>query len=380
MFVSAVKAAIAAHQEELRLIAAKIFASPELGFKEHRASRLIADCLKAAGFELQHPYCGLETAFRASYGRGKGVFCVMCEYDALPEIGHACGHHLIAAAGLAAGLAVKQILAARGLPGTIVVLGTPAEEGEGGKIELLRAGAFADIDGCILCHPYCQTGIDPGELAVSRFNVEFHGRAAHAASAPEQGINALDAMNLLFAGINAWRQQLPETSRVHGIVTAGGAAANIIPAYTAANFYLRSLTNENCAAMEARFNKIAEGAALMTGCSWKVSKLPRSYLANRPNPALDAFVAVRLAAAGMKPEPITGRVSTDYGNVSQVVPGCNFFFSVCKTKSAAALHSAEFKTLSAAPYAFEQCLKAGGIMALTALEFLQNKLELNRER
>ena len=376
MFTAESKIAIETRKEDLRRIAKEIFDHPETGYEEYNSSKLAADYLKSTGFELQYPYGGLDTAFRASYGQGKPAFCVMCEYDALPEIGHACGHHLIATAALAAGTAVKEIMERHSLSGTIVVLGTPAEEGAGGKIDLINVGAFADIDACILCHPFCQTGIDPGDLAISRFDVEFFGRAAHAAAAPEQGINALDSMTLLFAGINAWRQHLPDTSRVHGIITDGGVAPNIIPEHTAGYFYLRSLSNEDCVAMEGRFNNIVRGAALMTGCNYEVKKRRNSYQANLVNPELDRFVAAKLAETGMEPELISNRLSTDYGNVSRIVPGCNFFFSICEGKADVALHSEEFKKFSALPYAFEQSLKAGEIMAAAALGFIRGELKL----
>jgi Xaa-Arg dipeptidase len=377
MFSPEVKAVIETQKKALRQISKEIFDNPEIGHEEYNSSKLIANYLQSAGFELQYPYGGLETAFRATYGQGKPNFCIMCEYDALPGIGHACGHHLIATAAVAAGVAVKKIMETHSLSGTVIVLGTPAEEGSGGKVDLIDAGAFADIDACILCHPFCQNGIDPGNLAVSRFDVEFSGQAAHAAAAPDQGINALDAINLLFAGINAWRQHLPDTSRVHGIISAGGVAANIIPEHTAGNFYLRSLSNEDCADMEEHFRNIVKGAALMTGCDYTITKLRNSYQANLPNPVLDEFVNSKLAEMDMAPEQISGRISTDYGNVSQIIPGCNFFFSVCETKSNAALHSEKFKELAGMPYAFEQCLKAGEVMALTALEFISNKISLS---
>jgi Xaa-Arg dipeptidase len=376
MFSSEIKTVVETQKKELQQISKEIFDNPEIGHEEYNSSKLIANYLKSAGFELQYPYGGLKTAFRADYGQGKPIFCVMCEYDALPGIGHACGHHLIATAAVAAGVAVKEIMERHSLPGTITVLGTPAEESFGGKIDLIEAGAFADIDACILCHPFFQTGIDPGDLAVSRFDVEFKGQAAHAAASPDQGINALDAINLLFGGINAWRQHLPHGSLVHGIISEGGVVANIIPEYTAGNFYLRSLSNEDCADMEERFRNIAKGAALMTGCDYTVKKRRNSYQTNVVNPVLDKFVASKLSEMVMNPEQITSLISTDYGNVSQIIPGCNFFFSICGKKSNVALHSEEFKELAGTPYAFEQCLKAGEVMALTALEFIQNKLKV----
>ena len=374
MYKNDIAVVVERYREELSRICEYIFSNPEVGYEEYKSSKILADFLKNSGFELQYPYCGFDTAFRAEYGSGDMSFCVMCEYDALPKIGHACGHNLIATAGIAAALAIKELMDKNSISAKLIVMGTPAEEAQGGKIDLLKAGAFEDIDACVLCHPFSSTGTDPGELAVSRFDIEFHGRAAHAAACPEEGINALDAMNLAFAGVNAWRQHIPESSRVHGIITSGGAAANIIPDLTKGFFYLRSLSNEDCEAMEERFENIVKGAALMTGCEYKFCKRPNSYLANKPYPNFDEFIEHKLQEFSMNPVALTERISTDYGNVSQKLPGCNFFFSICEDGKSLALHSEEFKQAAGTPYAFEQCLKAGQIMASSALAFFDKEL------
>ena len=375
MFANEIQAVLEANKVQLRELSKEIFSFAEIGHEEFKSSKLLADFLQKNDFNVEYPYGGLQTAFRADYGSDKPVFCVMCEYDALPKIGHACGHHLIAAAAVAAGVAIKEIIKNHSLSGTVTVIGTPAEESFGGKIDLMEAGAFEDVDAAILCHPYNKTGIDPGDLAVSRFDVEFSGRASHAASAPDKGINALDAINLLFAGVNAWRQHLPNSSRVHGVISKGGDAANIIPAHTAGNFYLRSLTNEGCAEMEKRFRDIVKGAALMTGCDYECKLRPNSYMANLPHPFMDEFVKNRLEENGMSPGNIPDYISTDYGNVSQIVPACNFFFSIIENNSDIGLHSIDFKEFSCKDYAFEQTLKAGKVMAETGLEYLQGKLK-----
>jgi amidohydrolase len=374
MFANEIQAVLESSKVQLREVSNEIFSFAETGHNEFKSSKLLVDFLQENDFAVEYPYGGLRTAFRADYGNGKPVFCVMCEYDALPEIGHACGHHLIAAAAVGAGIAIKEIMKKHSLAGTVTVLGTPAEETFGGKIDLMKAGAFEGIDAAVLCHPYNKTGIDPGDLAVSRFDVEFIGRASHAASAPDKGINALDAINLLFAGINAWRQHLPDSSRVHGIISKGGDAANIIPAHTAGYFYLRSVTNEGCAEMEKRFRDIVKGAALMTGCGFECKIRPNSYMANLPYPFMDEFVKNRLEKNGMNPEYIPDCISTDYGNVSQIIPACNFFFSIIEDNRETGLHSMDFKESASKDYAFEQTLKAGKVMAETGIEYLQCRL------
>jgi len=351
----------------IKAVSDAIHANPEIGFEEFNAVSAQIDVLKNAGFRVKNPVGSLATSFKAEFGKGSPFFCLLSEYDALPELGHACGHNLIAASAIAAGLAVKEIMAQKSIPGRVVIMGTPGEETRGGKVIMLAENAFEGIDACAMAHPFQVTGKDPGNLAVSRYDVTFTGKAAHAASEPEAGINALDAINLLFCGINAWRQQLHEASRIHGIITEGGIAPNIIPESASAFFYIRAIDNTIRDAMEARFENIVKGAALMTGCDYQCSKIPHSYDANIPNEPLNGLV-MELVAQLMTPQTVSSRISTDFANVTQKIPGVSFFFRA--TQDQISLHSREFEKASGSVFAFEQAMLAARVLAVTALMYL----------
>lgn len=240
-------------REQLIGLSLDIHAHPELNYEEHYCSARLADFLESHGFRVERGVGGVETAFRATAegGAGEGpTVALLAEYDALPEIGHACGHNLIATATVGAGIAARSLI--EQLPGTLQVIGTPAEEGGGGKIRLLEAGVFDGVDIAITCHPAANRSVIPTEvpldeiwaLALVGFRYKYYGRAAHAAVAPEQGINALNAVIHLFNGIDALRQHLRDGVRIHGIITDGGKAANVVPDFAAANFMLRSRDKE----------------------------------------------------------------------------------------------------------------------------------------
>ena len=352
----------------IKAVSDAIHANPELGFEEFNASATQIDLLINAGFNIKSPAGSLATSFKAEFGSGSPAFCLLSEYDALPELRHACGHNLIAASALAAGLAVKEVMEQEAIPGRLVVMGTPGEETKGGKVIMLAENAFEGIDACAMTHPFHVTGQDPGNLAVSRYDVIFNGKAAHAASEPEAGINALDAINLLFCGINAWRQQLPETSRIHGIITEGGIAPNIIPEKACAFFYIRAVDNAIRDAMEARFENIVKGAALMTGCGYQCSKVLHSYDANIPNTPLNGLVLKLAEQLEMEPQVVSSKISTDFANVTQQIPGVSFFFRA--VKDPISLHSREFEKASGDVFAFEQAMQAARVLAVTALMYL----------
>ncbi len=367
-----IAAVIEKYAAQVHPVSRAIHDSPELGFREHEACRLQVELLRRAGFKVTMPYGGLDTAYRAEYGTGGPVFAILCEYDALPELGHGCGHNLICAAGLAAGLAMREYLDTAKIEGRIVVMGTPGEETLGGKVILLNNGAFEDIDGCILCHPGSANALDPGDLAVSRYDVIFKGKAAHAAAAPHQGINALDAMNLFFTGIGCWRQQLPPGAMVHGIISNGGTAPNIIPDHTEAFMYLRSRENATQAGLEKRLRDIAHGAALMTGCGYEFTPRDYPYSADRPNQPLRGEAFAAMERFGMDPvKDYEMNISTDYADVSLVIPGVNFFFNITGGKPVA-LHSSEFCRLAGTSAAFAAAMNAAKVMAATAIRFLSD--------
>ncbi|MDD3119443.1 MAG: amidohydrolase [Victivallales bacterium] len=355
----------------IRAVADFVYHHPELGLAEHAAAARQVELLRQLGFTVAAGCGGLPTAFQAEYGQGGPVVAVLSEYDALPELGHACGHNLILAAALATGIAVKEYLAAHPeVPGTVRVMGTPAEEGKGGKVVMLREHVFDDVDFVFASHPFPDTLSDQGTLAVSRFTVNFHGRAAHAATAPQEGCNALDAMVLLFNGINCWRQQLPEKARVHGIITAGGNVANIIPDFTSAYFYLRATDRDTQEKMEQRFGRMVRGAALMTDTREEVISQETPYLPMRVNKPLNDFFRSRAPQFGLLPAETNryGMISSDVGNISQHIPTVNWFFKI--NDDGSPLHSEGFRKAAGSDFAFDQAMRMGTVMAAGILTLL----------
>lgn len=361
---------VSVHTDALKDLALRIHANPELGLAEHQAARWQVELLERLGFDVTAPFGGLETAYRAVRGSGKPVVCFLAEYDALPGIGHGCGHNLVAPVAIGAGAALSDALHTAGAEGTVVVLGTPAEEGHGGKVTLVEAGAFEDVDLALMAHPSKRTSGDLGRLAVVRREVSFAGRAAHAAAYPELGRNALDAVMLLFAGVNAWRQHLPDACRVHGIVTDGGDAPNIVPAHAACRFYLRAPDEKTLSEMLSRFERIAEGAGLMTATEATVSAGGDSpYKAGRVNRVLgEAFLEIaEQLDMDPKRDPGRGRGSSDFGNVSAVVPGAHYYFRI--TDEPTPSHSEAFARAAASELALGMMLKTAQALARVGARF-----------
>ena len=355
---------------ELEQVAHEIYSNPEVGMQEFHAAKVQVEYLKNQGFNVIEKFGGVDTAFAAKVGMGKPVIAIFSEYDALPEVGHACGHHLIALSALTAFTGLAAVLEKFSIPGTVLLVGSPAEEALGGKVDIANSGVIDDMDYALITHPYYVTNTDPGNLAVTRFEVEFYGRAAHASVSPEKGLNALDAVNLLFAGISFWRQQLPQCARVHGTITHGGDMPNIIPDYTKSFFYLRSPDNTMQQEVETRFTNIVKGAALMTGCEYKIIPFGNNYAANKSCPALEAAAKSSLEDAGFKLSRINQLISTDFANMTLLAPGTNLMFSVIEGDRETALHSIEFRELAAKPYAYNAAFRAGQAVADTALKVL----------
>lgn len=361
---------IAAHEAELRDLALKIHANPELGLEERLACAWHTELLREWGFEVTTPFAGLETAYNAVAGEGGPVFCFMAEYDALPQMGHGCGHNLIGTAAVGAGKALADLLRQEGQPGTVVVMGTPAEEGQGGKVKMLAQDALAGIDAVMLAHPRWQTTTDTGCNAIVRFRVSFKGRAAHAAASPEQGRNALDGVLLTFAGINAWRQYLPEECRVHGVIDDGGAMANIIPENASCIFYLRAADEATLEAMIERLHAIAEGAALMSGTTAKVEAWGERYQARIANGPLNEawFEAAREAGLNPTIPQRPGRASSDFGDVSQLRPAAHVYFGIAN--ESIPVHSPEFCVAAGQELALERMLQAVEALAVVGHQYM----------
>jgi amidohydrolase len=311
------------NKEQLMELSDTIWQNPELCFKEYKSVAVLTDFLREKGFNVTSPYCDMETAFRADISGSKEGprVCVICEYDALPEIGHACGHNLIAEAGVATGLGLKAALE-RGLVGRVTVLGTPAEEGGGGKVFLINRGAFNDIDVAIMAHPSPFTSITNMYLAITRLVVTYRGKASHAAAFPWEGINALDAAVMAYSSVSVARQQFKPTWRVHGIITNGGVKPNIIPEMASLEYYMRAPTKQELAVVKEKVTVCFQAAAVATGCTVEITKDDEDYDNVLTNSILaDTFEAnLKLLKVPdiMKSAPAG---STDMGNVTHVVPG-----------------------------------------------------------
>lgn len=332
-------------QPRLIEISHQIYDNPEVMFQERQAAALLADELEANGFAVQRRVASLETAFVATSGRGKPAVAFLAEYDALPKLGHACGHNLIAAWALGAGLALRCALP--DLEGTIKVIGTPAEEGGGGKVSMVDAGVFRGLDAAIMMHPRDATYLDRPALAVTPYTVEFFGKSAHASACPEEGVNALDAVLQVFFSVNALRQSLKQGSRIHGAITHGGEAPNVIPDYAAAKFMVRAAEQRYHEEIRRRFLNIVEAAALATGARSKVTEA-LTYQTKACNAALLEVLEENMAALGIEPEVPAqdlGVGSSDIGNVSHVVPTIHPYLQICEKGVAG--HSLEFAAAAA---------------------------------
>lgn len=360
---------VAGLTEALRTLSLAIHERPELRFEEQHAHGLLCDFLETRGFAVERGAYALPTAFRAVRGSGNPTVAVLCEYDALPDIGHACGHNLIAAAGVAAGLALADALEPG--EGTVVVLGTPAEEGGGGKILMFERGAFDDIDAALMLHPGPLELPWPNFLVSQRVEVEYFGRPAHAAARPSAGVNALDALVTAYQSVGLLRQQLRPRTVVHGIITKGGSASNIIPDHTAAEFGVRALNDADFEDTKQRVSECFEGAARATGCRvelrWR--SIPYSNLATN-EPLIAAYVASARSIGRAMPErpaDISAQAggSTDMGNVSHVVPAIHPMFAI---ESAAGNHTREFTAAAATPEAHAEMLQVATALALTAFD------------
>jgi amidohydrolase len=354
---------------------------PELGYEEFKACSRLAREFEHFGFAVQTGLLGMETAFLAEYraSRPGPVAALFCEYDALPEIGHACGHHLISAMSLAAAAGLKSVLEETG--GVIRVYGTPAEETAGAKVPMADKGLFDDVDFALMAHPFHAFETPGTSLALDAVQFEFFGKAAHAAASPHEGINALDAVIQLFNAVNALRQQMESHARVHGIIVEGGKAANIIPDYAAARFYIRAANRPYTSMLTGRVRRCAEGAALQTGCQWKESYYEHSYDELLTNETLSEVYLNNLRALGVPPEEIRpgqDHGSLDLGNVSRRCPVIHPFVKVIDEPHP--LHTREFRDAAMTGRAMELMLLSGKALAFTAYDVLADPQLLRRIR
>ena len=366
--------------DEIIRLSLKLHSHPELAFGEHFAVQEIIGFLAEQGFEIQRNTGNLPTAFKAIFPKGaqrRPAIAFIAEYDALPDLGHACGHNLIAAASIGAAAALSKIMQPEW--GSLVVMGAPAEERGGGKILLADRGAFDGLDAALMFHPDAETRIIKRALAMTSLEVEFTGRAAHAAANPESGRNALDGVILSFNNINALRQYIPEKARIHGIITHGGQAANIIPDRATAAFMVRSLELSGLDYLTKRVVDCIQGAALASGTEVKISRPELIYAPYKPNYTLADIFRKNLERLGLSEDPGTeweNIGSTDVGNVSQIVPVIQPVIAICERGIPG--HSPQFAAAAASPFGQQRMLLAAKALAGTALRLMTDKDALEK--
>ena len=361
-------------------VSGEIWRNPELGFHEVRAHDILTTFLEGNGFAVERNFSGLKTAFRATFGFGRPNVCVICEYDALPEIGHACGHNLIAEAGIAAGLGVKAALESRGsMGGMVTVMGTPAEEGGGGKQLMIDNGAFEEVDVAMMVHPASVTALMPKFLAAAVLKVEFSGKAAHAAAYPWEGLNALDAAVMAYNSISVLRQQMKPEWRVHGVITNGGAKPNIIPEKSVLEYMVRTQDRIDLKLLVSRVRACFEGAALATGCQVDIQNTAPNYDDLVSNEVLASAFAENMKYFNVpftKTTKYSG--STDMGNVSHIVPSIHPKYAIGSSKES--IHTRSFTNLTNTSTSHEATLTMAKCMAHTCIDILTSEKLLQEIR
>jgi amidohydrolase len=362
---------------DLLAISRFLHANPEIAYEEHQAAELLSEVLQEHGFTVTRGVADLPTAFTGHAGSGAPRIAFLAEYDALPGLGHACGHNLIGTASLGAALAVKTILSR--VQGEVLLVGCPAEEKGGGKIPLVEAGVFAGTDAAMLVHPSNRTEMVKLALGMRELTVEFFGKASHAAAAPEQGINALDALVVGYTAVGAMRQQVRSDARIHGIITHGGQAPNIIPEYAAARFYVRAL---DLGYMDELFRRVVncfEAAAQATGCRVKITSASKDYHPYKPVHSLAELFQHNLESLGetVNQGPMDRDLgSTDVGNVSQVVPTIQPMLQISPRE--VTCHMVAFAEAAVSNTGHQAMLRAAKAMAMTAVDLLTDPKALDR--
>jgi len=354
-----------------------IHAEPETSFEEVRSSAKVAEALSKGGFDVVTGVCDLPTAFIATAGHGPLNIAICAEYDALPDIGHACGHNIIAAAAVGAGMALAGVADELGI--TVKVMGTPAEEGGGGKILMLEGGAFDGINASMMVHPAPVEMAFMKCLAVSHFDVHFRGKQAHASAFPEEGVNAADAITLSQVGIGLLRQHLRQSDQVHGIVTRGGEAPNIVPGHASAKYYVRAATIEALERLEPRIRKCFEAGALATGASMELIHQSPHYSHFEPDPDMTETFQRNARALGRTYPPVPERPmggSTDMANLSLVMPAIHPMLGIDSLP--AVNHQPEFAAACTTPVADQAVIDGAVAMAWTTVDLSTDETERTR--
>jgi len=354
---------------ELVKLADYIHDNPELGYQEYKSSKALAHFLEKHGFEVEMPFIGFETAFRATFqGRtSRPKVALLAEYDALPEIGHACGHNLIGTACVGAAIGLAE--AVKDLEGSVEVLGCPAEEVSGAKVDMVKEDVFEDVDFAMSVHPSDKTLLETHSLALDALEFTYHGKASHAAVAPEKGVNALNAVIALFNNIDALRQHVRSDVRIHGIITEGGVAPNIVPDRAKARFYVRARDRSYLNEVVEKVKNCANAAAIATGAKLEVNNFENSFDNLVSNEKLKVVVKRYFEEFGEEieePPPTSG--STDVGNVSHVVPTVNPMIKA--VPKGVNPHTQEFAENTRSKLAHDALVRASKVLALSALEVL----------
>jgi amidohydrolase len=364
----AVQDRLDAYRERLITLSHNIHANPELGFQEYKAAGWLKELLLEAGLEVTAPVGGLDTAFEARAGTGGLHVAICAEYDCLPDIGHACGHNIIAAAAAAAGIALAPLADELGI--TVRVIGTPAEEGGGGKIILLNRGVFNGVHAAMMVHPSPVDILEPPAIAVAHIDVRYTGKEAHAASFPDMGINAADALTVAQVAIGLLRQHIRPSDKVHGIVTKGGEAPNIIPAHTSARYYIRALKLKYLEALREKVMRCFEAGALATGATLEVEDVSPVYAELVHDPDMAAAYKRHAEALGRVflefPNMEQRAGSTDMGNISLAMPSIQPLIGINSWPAIG--HQPEFTEHCNKPDADKAVLDGALIMARTAID------------
>jgi amidohydrolase len=363
------KAELEIRCSELVRLSSDIHDNPELGFQEVKAVSWLSNYLENNGFCVEKGVAGLATAFQATYGEGKPKIAVLAEYDALPGIGHGCGHNIIAASAVGAGVASKIVV--DNIGGSIIVLGTPGEETFGGKIDMIKAGIFDDVDVAMMAHPSVLNMAIYRTLACLSLEVEFFGKAVHAAIHPAEGVNALEAVILAFNSINSLRQHIKEQARVHGIITNGGEAPNVVPAYSAAKFIIRASDYAYLEELQGKVLDCFKGASLASGARLKYRWGEKVYAPIKNNVAMARLFSDNLESLGRKLDIFDSQSpfgSSDIGNVSEVVPSIHPTVAIASPP--VSLHSTEFASAAASEAGHQGLLDAAKAMAMTVVDIV----------
>jgi amidohydrolase len=361
---------IESHGDEIVSLSLAVHEAKELGLQEFKSSQYLADFLKRHNLQVETGIAGLPTAFRAAAAgyTAKPLIALLAEYDALPGVGHGCGHNIIGASAAAAGAALAALGA--DLPGSVWVLGTPAEETAGGKIPIAQAGCFENVAAVLMEHPISgESRMGGTSLATHSFRITYHGKPAHAAASPQAGVNALDAACIFLHAVGLLRQHVTEDVRMHGIIAKGGEAPNIIPDHVEVGYLARAAKRSTLDGVAAKVKGCIEAGALATGCSFDLIER-RGYDPVKPNRVMDEVLRSAFAAAGIDigADPLNLRGSTDLGQVSQLVPQACAYPSIAPDSVAG--HSSELAAAAASPEGHRVLLASAKALAMAALDLM----------